>query len=201
MITVKGSARTLVPAELATLAVTINGEGRTSEVACDAVAKVAHTVDDILAVREASLGTVSVDHVNVSPKREWRDDRWVDRGWQASRTTRVDVVDLAEVSELVGALGSLGVQIDGPSWSVRDDHAAYDQVRTDAARDARRRAEAYAAGLGLAVGAVRSLEEPGTNDGRVIYAQSTADWMGDTIPIKPAEVSIEAQVEVTFELA
>jgi uncharacterized protein YggE len=95
----------------------------------------------------------------------------------------------------------LAARVDGPRWQI----AATNLIRLEAARqaaaDGRRKAQAYAEGVGAQLGAVLRLTEPGigSDSGRVMYRAMAASGGGD-MPIETGEQEIVATIEVTFAL-
>jgi uncharacterized protein YggE len=95
---------------------------------------------------------------------------------------------------------------------VDDDNEAYRDARMAAAADARRRAEAYAAGLGIGLGGASWMSEPGlrlAGGGQTEFfapapmqalALSAEQAEPDVIDITPEDVIIRASVEVSFAL-
>jgi uncharacterized protein YggE len=88
---------------------------------------------------------------------------------------------------------------------------AYDQARAAAAEDARRRAQSYATALGLSVGPVAWVAEPGLrrDPGPPVPLEAGVAPMaaavvppGDTEPerVTPAELTVRVDVEVGFTI-
>jgi uncharacterized protein YggE len=80
------------------------------------------------------------------------------------------------------------------------------QIRRDAAQDARQRAEQYADGLGLSVGGVAFVREPGIpaeppGVARALAFQADAELAsGPTIELSAAEIRLSTSVEVGFRI-
>lgn len=92
--------------------------------------------------------------------------RWVEgeeqrTGWRAVRSTSLDVHALDALSSLLAALVAAGATVHGPVWRLRPDHPLLAQVRAAAAQDARARAAAYADALGVGLGRLEWVAEPG----------------------------------------
>jgi uncharacterized protein YggE len=138
-------------------------------------------------------------------------------GWTAERGTRVECAPDADgLTVLVSALAHDGIRLTGPRWHVGPDTAGWDALRTAAVIDARRRAEAYAAGIDGRVGAVRWIAEPGLRrdpDAVTGYqpmaARTAAFGMEDgaepgeplAVRIAVEPVAVDVTVEVAFDLA
>ena len=136
-------------------------------------------------------------------------------GWVAERGTRIECAPVAEgLTALVGELAHNDIRVSGPQWHVAADARGWDDLRTAAVIDARRRAIAYAAGVDAQVGAVRWIAEPGlrrdgTPDGFAAAPVRSAALTMETpdhpepLPVQIAvePVAIDITVEVAFDLA
>ncbi|WP_354697616.1 hypothetical protein DSM112329_03252 [Paraconexibacter sp. AEG42_29] len=213
---VLGTAEVHVMPDHASLRVTVDGEAGTQAAAYAAAAEHAHAVDAVLEGRAAATGGVMAAAIVVHPKTRWRKGESVRTGWRAERTTIVEVTDLAALGALIAELTAAEGAVTGPEWALDPANPAHEEVRTAAARDARRRAGAYAAGLGLRVDAVAWAAEPGLraqSDGdahgwsagggiEVRAAAALAGMAGDPdqqpIAVSPSEITLRASVEVGF---
>ena len=128
-------------------------------------------------------------------------------GWLASRTTVLEVVDLGRLGDLMAELSVAGAAISGPAWHLDPTNPVHAHVRRLAAEDARRRAEEYAAALGLEIVAVAWVAEPGLRKGSDRQAfdvpsatmrAASAPMAEDVIEVTPEEMTVNASVEVGF---
>jgi uncharacterized protein YggE len=124
------------------------------------------------------------------------------RGYTASAQTRVRL----ESAERLGALLRRAVEeaeaeIRGPWWSVREDNPARLEACRLAAAHAKAAAAAYAEALGLRLGAVVDVREPGTGPPAPqveTFARMAA--APEQLQVEPGELEVTAAVEVTFAL-
>ena len=123
-------------------------------------------------------------------------------GQRAASTTAIRLTDLESIGRLVmRATAELDATIDGPRWQI----AADNPVRLEAARQAaahgRRKAQAYAEGVGAQLGMVVRLAEarPGQAMGRRTSGVANAA-AAHSIPIEAGEQEVTAAIEVTFTL-
>jgi uncharacterized protein len=106
--------------------------------------------------------------------------------------------------ELIGRLivrttADLSARIDGPTWLISLDNPVRLEAARRAAADARRRAQAYAEGVGAGLGRVVRLGEPA--DGHVGHrAFAVRAAIGEPMPVEPGEHEVAASVQATFEL-
>lgn len=176
-----------------------------------AVERGRHGPDPLIQIAEtSSVGTAeSWEHGPQGQRRRV--------GWTAERGTRVECApDADRLTELVSALAHDGIRLSGPRWHVRPDTAGWDALRTAAVIDARRRAEAYAAGIDGRVGAVRWIAEPGlrrapdavTGGYQPMTARTAAFGMEHgaepdeplAVRIAVEPVAVDVTVEVAFDL-
>jgi uncharacterized protein YggE len=94
------------------------------------------------------------------------------------------------------------------TWGLDPSNSASGEARSRAGQDARLRAEQYAAALGVKLGAVAWVAEPGLR-GRdhpsgppAVFgaARAGAAMAPPTIDVSPEELTITAEVEVGFTL-
>lgn len=123
-------------------------------------------------------------------------------GHRASAGVSVRLTDAEPIGRLVAqATEDLGARIDGPTWLISLD----DPVRLEAARraaaDARRKAEAYAEGVGAKVGRLIRLSEPGVQQAHAFAVAAQAGFARrEPMPVEPGGHEIAASVEATFAL-
>jgi uncharacterized protein len=123
-------------------------------------------------------------------------------GHRAVSAVSVRLTELDSIGRLVTRVTTeLAARVDGPRWQI----AATNPLRLEAARqaaaDGRRKAQAYAEGVGAQLGALVRLAEPGIDavGGRGIYRAMAASGGGD-MPIESGEQEIAATIEVTYTL-
>jgi len=207
---VRGQAEVRCLPDRAVLRLGVEAEAESQADAFALAARQAAAADAVLDRFAAAIDRRLTAGVLVRPKTRWRKGETVRTGWVAARTTVLEVTDLAKLGQLVSELPAAGVSsIDGPHWEVDSTNPAHEQARRAAASDGQRRAHAYADALGLHVGALRWLAEPGLRgDGgpvagqmpRLARAYAAAAAPEEPMDINPEEVTIQATVEACFEL-
>lgn len=210
-IVVQGASEVRVMPDSASVRVKVDGDGESQEEAYEAAREPARAIDAVLEAHAAALGRVVTAGLSVQPKSRWRKGESIRVGWRASRSTHVEIAALDEVGALVAGLAQAGGAVTGPWWHLEPGNAAHDAVRTAAAEDARRRADTYAEGLGLVVGAVAWIAEPGlrspsTRGAWADYPSVAGALAGaadddEPISVSPQPITLTAAVEVGFELA
>ncbi len=210
-IVVRGTGEARALPDLASLRVEVTADHKTQEEAHDARTKLAASVDEVLSRHADAIARTTIASLLVQPRTRWHRGEDIRSGWRASRTSFVDVVTLDALGEIMAGLVDAGAAVQGPQWSMAPTNPAYDQARAAAAEDARRRAQSYATALGLSVGPVAWVAEPGLrrDHGPPVPLEAGVAPMaaavvppGDTEPerVTPAELTVRVDVEVGFTI-
>ncbi len=211
-IVVRGEAERQAPADLAALTVLVQVDDAKQDKAFERASGVATAVDAVLEARTAALGPRHAAVVVVQPTTRWVDGEEQRTGWRAARSTSLDVTALDQITPLLAELVGAGAVVHGPWWRLRPEHPVLAEVRTAAAADARARAESYAGGLGVHVGRVDWIAEPGlrlsdsgggaSGGGFAMrtVAMSSAPMQDAGMEVEPADLTIGATVEVAFAI-
>lgn len=210
-IIVSGTAEIRILPDRALVLVTVDADAGSRDDAYRRAAGTASAVDVVLDHHAGEIERVVTAALTVQPLTRWRKGEVVRTGWRASRRTEVEVTGFEGLGLLLSELTGAGATIDGPTWRVDDTNEAYDRVRQLAAQDARRRAEAYASGLGVPLGAINWMAEPGLRSSsgepthRIMTLASAARMDGAVedelvIEVTPADSIIEAAIEVSFSI-
>jgi hypothetical protein len=176
------------------------------DAALDAVASRQALVDailDHLGVATAARRTVGA---TVSEEWEWNREERVFRGFRATASTRLRLTDPAIVGPLLRrATAEAGAQVQGPWWQVLPTNPGRAEACALAAADARAKADAYAAALGLRVGRAVEAFEPGTRPAprtadptiaRAMAVSSAPEELG----VGGGELDVTAAIDVTYDL-
>jgi uncharacterized protein YggE len=126
-------------------------------------------------------------------------------GYQVSQTVEVKVRDTAKAGDVLQALGTLNVQnISGPNFTVDEDDAIRNDARKEAIDNAKAKAKALAAQLGVGLGKVVSFSE--NTGGYPMYdmyakggmAMEAAAAPAPSLPTGEHETSVT--VMITYEI-
>lgn len=211
-IIVKGWGQARSMPDRAVIDVVVEAEGGTQEQSYNDAARLTQRVDEVLANRADAVARVLAAVLTVHPRSRWKRGESVRAGWRAARGATVEVSDFSQLGELIAELTSAGGAVSGPNWRLEESNPAHRDARRTAAEDARRRAEDYAGALGLALGPVAWVSEPGLRgggeaSGRIgvaLAAQAGGAAMprepDEVIDVTPAEMTTTAEVEVGFSL-
>jgi hypothetical protein len=124
--------------------------------------------------------------------------------WRAELSLNVKVRNIDDAGKLLTAANEAGADgVGGPSFSVDDSRAAYATALRQAIEDARAKAEAAAAQMGVKVGGVVSVDDQGGSGPMPMFAagaeKAAADSAAATpVPVSPGTQEIGATVTVVF---
>jgi uncharacterized protein YggE len=210
---VKGSAELRIPPDRALVHVTLDADGGSRDDAYQAAARTAAAVDAVFEQHAAETERIVTTTLAVQPLTRWRKGELIRTGWRATRRSTLEVVAFEGLGAILADVVGAGATIAGPEWVVDEGNEAFDRVRSLAAQDARRRAATYVDGLGVTLGPLRWVAEPGlrTSGGeppmvRMAMAAGgaargfAADEEEPVIQVEPADSVIEASVEVSFSI-
>jgi uncharacterized protein YggE len=162
---------------------------------------------------EALLGELGVpaekrstSGVIVREEYDYVDGKQTRRGFRAENTVTIRVADPAIAGRLIqDATTRVQANVRGPAWWIAPGNPARLDACRNAVEAARRKAEAYAEALGLALGPVLEVREPGAGiqplpKGGGVLAMRAMAAEAAPITVDPGELEVEATVEVTFRL-
>jgi uncharacterized protein YggE len=208
-IVVRGTGEVQVLPDLATLQIVVSADHATPDGAQARRGEVVAAVDAVLAQHDDAISRTLPAAVGVQPRTRWQRGEAVQTGWRATRTTLVEVTGLDAIGRIMAGVAQAGAEVTGPRWSLVPDNPAHEAARRAAAADARRRAEAYADALGLTLGPVAWVAEPGLRRpgpgepfaaARTMTMAVAAGGPEAVEEVTPAEVTIDAAVEVGFRI-
>lgn len=218
VVTVRGDASLRTRPDEAQMHLEVGKVDRHADDAHADVARRSRALDALLEELEVPAERRRSTGVSVRPEHSWSGSRWERKGWRASNGIALRLQDPTIVGRLVGeAVDRAEAAVSGPWWSVTPEHPSRTEVCAEAARRARAKAEAYATALGLRLGEVLEIREPGTGHGEeggprafvtpvaaqaapVPFAERGAPAPPPTIDVDPGEVEVHGSVEVTFAL-
>ncbi len=194
--------------DVASLRVSVNGEGHTQQDAFRDASNTAAAIDRVLQDFVEAIDRVTTASMTVQPKTRWHKGETQRTGWQAFRVSELEISDTARVGQLVVALADAGAILGGLSWMVTPDNEAFALARRRAGQDARARAGQYADALGVKLGPVAWASEPGLRQtdhyqamgphGAVMAASAPVEE--EPINVNPEEMTIRAALEVGYRI-
>jgi uncharacterized protein YggE len=207
-VAVRGSWTAEVPPELARVRITVGARhGDRAQALRDLTGRVAE-------VRAALEGYgAAVESVESGPlwvRPQFKDGRPRERvtGYLAGVQLTAAVVDFPVLGDLLLRLADRGmVSLAGPFWELRPGSDAYRRARTEAVRDARRRAEEYAEAAGARLTGLVQIADVGLSapEGSpaapaAMFRTAAHDTVADEIgfEVEPVPQTVSATVEVRF---
>ena len=123
-------------------------------------------------------------------------------GHRATARLSVRLTDPQVMGRLVArATDELDARIEGPRWVISPDNPARLEVAQQASAAAWRKAEAYAKGVGVRLGRLVALREPGTQVPITGTGMAAVGYRPATeMPIESGEHEVVAGIEATFTL-
>ena len=201
-ITVDGEAQREVAPDLATVTLgVVTDRASASQASVDNAQAAAAVVATARAagLSDADIRTTGIGLAAVTDQR----DASKIKTFRASNQVSLRMRDLGKVGPLVGQLAAQGANdIDGIAFSVENPEPILDDLRGDAARDARRKAEIYAGAAGVKLGRILRIT-PDAGGFPVPMPRAYKLQMAAPAPAPPVEAGTEAlraHVQVTWEL-
>ena len=121
-------------------------------------------------------------------------------GHRAVARVSVRLTDTEVIGRLIAqATETLAAEIDGPRWQIAPENPVRLEAAKEAAAAGRRKAEAYAEGVGAKLGRLLELIEPDLVN--VMAARAAGRVLGaEPMPVEPGEHEVAASVRATFAL-
>jgi uncharacterized protein YggE len=137
--------------------------------------------------------------------------RWIpwdrDPGWQASRRVTLTGRDVEHAGEVIAPFAALsgavdGLELTGPIWQLDPDNPVHAELQAEAVREARARAQRYAAALGGTLGPLIELADPAMERGPVAFATRSAGHAEglETMDFSPVPIEVEASLDGRWAL-
>jgi uncharacterized protein len=198
-ITVSGYGEVSVPPDEASVTLSVESVDDTPRGAMAKVAEQARALVELLDELELAEEKRQTTGVLASEAGEYDNQgRWQHRGFRA--VERLSVAAAPDVlGELIGgAVDRARTRVEGPRWVVGSDNPARKQALQAAAENARDRAEAVAAGLGVKLGALAEAKEEGF--AYPVPRREFAALADAGPPIEAGEMTITCTLSVTFQV-
>lgn len=179
----------------------------TAATAAEAMAANATRMNAVLAaLKAAGVADRDVQTTGLSLNPQYRyepNQSPILTGYQARNSISLRTMKLGDAGKLIDVAIKAGAnEVQGPEFTLANPDAALDEARTAAVAKARARAELYAKAAGLKVKRIASISEgagapePGP---RPMMRMAMAE-AGAAPPVQPGELSLSAQVTISFEL-
>jgi uncharacterized protein len=196
-LTFGGSGEVELQPDTAIIGVSVHGGGASSD---EAQAEASDKMKAVLAALR-SLGSVHIADADletqgVNTSRDWEHEgRFV-----SDQSLSVTLHDPAQAGEVMAAATKAGADsVDGPSFSLAEQSAAYRDALRRALADARSKADAAATAMGVRILGTTTISESNGGGGPIMYAADAAGKAASSAPpVQIGPVTVSAQVTVTF---
>jgi len=122
-------------------------------------------------------------------------------GYQANNQVEVRLEDVSKLGVTLDALVTAGAnQMNGVSFSIRNDTALLAQARAAAVAEARQKAETFAKAAGVSLGSILSIGEAGNEGPRPMYAAAPMMLRDKAVPVALGEQSVNADITIVWEI-
>lgn len=200
-VTITGAGEVSRAPDMATMSIGVTTIGKTAAEALSANSTLQSSVIETLKGAGIAASDMQTSGLNIGPQYPpSRDDKAEKmQSFHASNMLQIRIHDLDNLGALLDeAVTSGATDFGGLSFGLADRRDAEDEARKLAVADARKKAELYAAALGLKLGPVLHLRESNGYSGQPMmeYARSAAM----APPVETGELAIAAQVSVEYAL-
>jgi uncharacterized protein YggE len=135
-----------------------------------------------------------------------RSTRRVLRGYSARNELAVRIRQIGAVGDLVARWIDRGAnRLESIEFDAEGKDVKYEALRIDAVRDALRKAQSYASGLGIKLGRVLAIAPPTTgfvpSPPSVALARAATQDGPVAVPVEPGVQTLRTDVQVSWELA
>jgi|SRR5581483_2064776 len=203
-ITVRGSAAAPARPDAADVTLSLTALDVSADEALSDVAMRAIELRKVFEDLEIPEGDRVTTGASVREEREYRSGTYVHRGYRASMSIVVHLKDAEVIGKLLQrAIAEADAVVSGPRWWVAGDNGAHTEARKAAIADARRRADAYAEALGVRVGAVVDVTEPGLK--LTVSHAEVADRLYSAsaepeLEVEAGDVDLRASIDVVYRI-
>ncbi|HEV2528320.1 MAG TPA: SIMPL domain-containing protein [Thermomicrobiales bacterium] len=207
-ITVTGEGRVNVTPDVATITVGVSIVNEDLDAAQQEASSIAQALIDTATANGVEEDDIQTESFDISIREEYdrNGNPTGERSFEVSNMISVRLRDLDAAGTVLGELVAAGAnRVYGISFSVADPGPATAEARTAAATDARERAEAYAAGLGVEITGVLAVEEmsaPQPMARETEYA-TAEDSVGaaPAVPVAAGSTAISVTIQAMFEIS
>lgn len=215
-ITVLGEASRWAPADHVDIKIAVVRRSRDSNDAVHQASEAYAALDQALRAHATVIVRRTTTSLGVAEITRWEPDtgRNIHEGFEATRTEAVRFAPIGMAGEaLKAALGSApDLLLRGPWFGLTPENEVHAVVRAAAASAALASAQAYVSGLGLRLGPVLSLREPGTgfvpepDSEMMLYSRAAGGGEADTAgasmlgDLAEEDVEVKASVELVVTI-
>lgn len=203
-INVKGDAELTVDPDEAEVWMGISIIKDTAEEAQSEANKIVNDVIDGLRYKGFTEGDMETERISLYEEREWDEGTSTIVGWRATQTIKVKTIDMNKIGTIVDVAVENGAnQINNINFGLSEENEQEykKQALTEAAQNAKDKAETIAEGLGVRLGKIKTVSE--SNYYIAPYRYAMAETAGDAMikeatNILPQEVTVTASISIQY---
>jgi uncharacterized protein len=190
--------------DIASLSVGVITNAQTATAALDANNKAMQAVLGSLNAAGIAARDIQTSNLTVSQRYDNRTDRNSQpqtAGFDASNNVSIVIRDLGALGKILDQVVNAGAnQVNGISFGIENEEPKLDDARKLAVKEARRKAQLYAAASGVVLGDILTISENAAyqpQSGAVFKARAES---ADSVPIAQGEQVLAVDVNVTWEI-
>ncbi|WP_175407824.1 SIMPL domain-containing protein [Streptomyces sp. TRM64462] len=210
-ITVRGEARVDTAPDLARIGVVLTARGTDRRTVLQDLTRRNATAVDLIRAYDDALEDLETGALSLVPELARRGRGEHVRTFHGVVHLAATLTDFTALGELATRLADLDLtRVDGPWWSIRPTSPVHAEARTEAVRDAVRRARSYAQALGTDLAALVELDDTPPSDEPFDFGGAApraaafgTEAAGDTPPpldLEPRRQTVTAHITARFTL-
>jgi uncharacterized protein len=196
-LTFTGSGDVELQPDTAQVNVSVHGTGDSSDAALAvATTKMKAVLQALKSLDAVHIAEADLETQGVNTSRDWE----YEGRYLSDQSLAVTINDPARSGAVIAAATAAGADsVDGPSFSLAEQSAAYRDALRGALADARSKADAAAAAMGVKILGTSTIAENSNGGGPIMYAADAAGKASQSEPpVQIGPVTVSAQVTVTF---
>lgn len=203
-VTTQGSAETKVMPDLAVIYLSIQSVNELAEEAKNKIAVISDDTMTALIKLGLERKDIETEQYSIYPNYDWTSGKQEIIGYTATQSIKVSTKDFNNVGKIVDAVVDEGALVSYINFELSLEKQNEEKAAQleEATKDARKKADAIASGLGKKVVGVVSVSTSNYNyyPYPLYRAESGASLEKATTDITPSKVDINADVSVTFKI-
>jgi uncharacterized protein len=205
-INVQGSSEIKVEPDEAEVWVGASFVKDTAEEAQNAVNSVINDIVDGLRYKGFTEDNMETTQLSLHEEYSWNEGKRESIGWRASQTLKIKTNDLTKVGEIVDVAVENGAnQINNINFQLSDEREKEykKQALTEAAKNAKDKAETIAESLGVKLGTIKTVSESNYYYAPYRYAMaedSGMDAVEEAAKVLPSDVTVTANIAIVYNV-
>jgi len=205
-INVQGNAELTFDPDEAEVWVGVSFIKDTAEEAQSEVNKVMNAVIDGLRYKGITEKDMETTQLSLYEDYSWEDGTRASIGWRASQTLKVKTTDMSKVGVIVDVAVENGAnQINNINFGLSEakDQEYKKEALTQAAKNAKDKAETIAESLGVKLGKIKTVSESNYNYRPYTYAMAETDGakaVDEAATILPSDVTVTANIAIVYNV-